>query len=99
MLLYRLLRELLFNVVKHAETSSAHLKLSHSEAGHPTLRVSDSGRGSNQVDRILSRAAEPPTTFGLPTMARRVQLMDGKMAVETAASSGFSVVIELPSKL
>lgn len=97
--LFRAARELLFNVVKHADTASAQLKLSLSKTGRPTLRVSDSGQGTHEVDRILNRSGELPTTFGLPTMARRVQLMDGKMTVETAASSGFSVVIELPNEL
>ena len=95
----RAARELLFNGVKHADTAPAQLKLSLSKTGRPTLGVSDNGQGTDELEHILNRTGELPTTSGLPTMPRRVQLMDGKMAVETAASSGFSVVIELPNEL
>ena len=88
-------RELLFN----GDTTSRLPTLSLFETGPPTLRASDSGQATDEFDRIVPRTNELPVVSEFPTMARSVQLMDGKIAVETAASSEFSPLIEPPNEL
>lgn len=88
---YRIVQEALTNVVKHAAARRASVVLS-SKNGKVTVLVEDDGCGFDP--------AEPTSGIGLVGMRERVQLLDGRLAVEsstgTATARGTTLIAELP---
>lgn len=88
---FQTVRELLFNVVKHAETSAAAIQLAHhNHSGRIT--VSDEGKGFNP-QAILH---DPQAAHGLLVVKERLGLMDGKMEIHSAPGAGTRITIEIP---
>ncbi len=93
-LLFQATRELLLNVVKHAQASCAWIELSQSDNGRLHLVVADDGVGFNTAD--------PPTSdstsgFGLFSIRERLELIGGRLEVESAPGSGTRVTVETPA--
>jgi signal transduction histidine kinase len=90
--LYRVAREALHNVVKHAHASRAHVRLAVDRAGvHLTVR--DDGVG------FASPAAAGPRTrasLGLASMHERVAELGGSVRVQSAPRRGTRVDVALP---
>jgi signal transduction histidine kinase len=90
-LLFEAARELLFNVVKHAETAHARLALSAMPDDGVCLTVSDEGAGCAPTD-----AESAPTNssgFGLFSIRERLELMGGHLEIETAPGRGTCVTV------
>lgn len=79
---YRIVREALANVVRHARASKVEISL-QAVAGWLELVVRDDGAG---FDPSL-----PRTTFGLLDMAERAELLDGNLEISSAIGSGTTV--------
>lgn len=85
--LYRLVQEALTNAVKHA--GAEHLSVEIIErGGKVTVRVSDDGSGF--------QVGTPSRGFGLVGMHERVELVDGRLAIDSTAGSGTTISAELP---
>jgi signal transduction histidine kinase len=85
--LYRIVQEALTNVVKHAHARHVSIVVTRKDGGVAAL-IEDDGRGF-----------EPGTDdhgLGLVGMRERVSLLGGRLAVESAAGSGTTVVAEVP---
>jgi two-component system, NarL family, sensor kinase len=91
-LLYAAARELLGNVVKHADARSATMTLSH-ERGRARLVVADDGRGipEGAVERSLGRGH-----IGLASQRARVEAAGGTLTVTSARGTGTVARVELP---
>lgn len=92
-LVFKLVRELLRNVVKHAGVSAARLKV-RGDAQRLHVHVGDEGRGFEwQLDMFGTRNGG----FGLWSIADRVSEVGGELAVDTAPGRGarFDLVIPL----
>ncbi|MEN8760456.1 MAG: PAS domain S-box protein, partial [Desulfobacterales bacterium] len=91
--LYRLVTEGLTNIRKHAAAGRITLKLA---AAFPNiiLRIEDNGRGFD----VKARAAEggQEKRMGLRSMQERVNLLNGKMKLQSKPGRGTKVVIKLP---
>lgn len=85
--LFRISQEALTNCARHARASCAEVKLS-ADAGQLTLSVSDDGVGA--ITPLTG------TGRGLPGMRERVEELGGQLYIETAATGGFQVRVELP---
>jgi signal transduction histidine kinase len=96
-LLFEATRELLFNVVKHARTGSARVTLSAAPDGKLQIVVSDDGAGFNPEEPKLDRAMA--TGFGLFSIRERLELLGGRMEVDTTLGRGTHVAILAPSSL
>lgn len=91
MLVFQIVRELLFNVVKHAGVDEARVVV---DAGPLaiTVRVEDDGRGFGG----------PPTEesgsggFGLVSLRQRLDPLGGRLGIVSAPGEGTQVTIELP---
>ncbi|MEX1020505.1 MAG: response regulator [Litorilinea sp.] len=109
-LVFQLVRELLFNVVKHSQVDTALLSMQYTD-GRLHVEVVDQGVGfdtaklNRPCDGTLSAPAsnsasngEPGTGsgFGLQSIRERLSLFDGDMVVESGPGKGTRVVIELP---
>ena len=91
--LFRAARELLFNVVRHAEVHEARVRLRR-RGRYVGLCVSDEGRGCDP------RELEGTPGFGLLSIRERVELLGGRMKIKTAQGRGsmFRIIIPDGSK-
>jgi signal transduction histidine kinase len=87
--LYRAVQEGLTNVRKHARASRVDIWLRYSPE-QTTLTVQDNGIGANM-------SAESRGSFGLIGIQERVQLLNGRMDIETVPQQGFQFTITLPN--
>ncbi len=92
-LLYRGLRELLMNVVRHAEAEKAKVTIGQ-EAGSVSLTVEDNGRGFD-FDQVVSRAGDAGG-FGLFSIRERLSSAGGRLEVESRPGKGARVTISVP---
>lgn len=92
-LLFQIIRELLFNVVKHAATDQAGVTL-HEEAGSLVMQISDGGRGF-EVEAV---APGRENGFGLRSMRERLNLIGGRMEIASQPGEGTRVTIYTPLK-
>ncbi|MFT3891243.1 MAG: PAS domain S-box protein [Anaerolineales bacterium] len=100
-LLFNCIRELLFNVVKHAEASQAVVSLQWMD-GNLRIEVSDDGKGF-PISKIgqLEHEAEfeedgIPTSYGLPTIRYQLSLFSGRIEIQSEAGKGTRVVLTIP---
>jgi two-component system NarL family sensor kinase len=86
-------RELLANVVHHADASELFLRL-HEDDGWLELVVEDDGRGFNP-EQLSSRLAEGH--IGLATQRVRVEAAGGRLEAVSIPHAGTRVAVRLPS--
>jgi PAS domain S-box-containing protein len=89
--IFQTVRELLFNVVKHAETSAATIHMSHNNGGG-RITVSDAGKGFDP-QAILHN---PRAAHGLLVVKERLGLMGGRMEIDSTPGGGTRITIEIP---
>jgi CheY-like chemotaxis protein/anti-sigma regulatory factor (Ser/Thr protein kinase) len=87
-LLYQGARELLFNVVKHSHADGAEVVLRSDVAHEVSLAVSDRGVGFEPA-RLGSEGTKGG--FGLFSIRERLELLGGRMEIETTAGAGTCV--------
>jgi signal transduction histidine kinase len=90
--LFQAVRELLWNVVKHAKTTAAVVRLERLN-GVVRVTVEDRGRG---FDPSRRPAPTEEGGFGLFSIAERVDLLDGKLEIESARQKGTRVTLTAP---
>jgi PAS domain S-box-containing protein len=86
-LLYHAVRELLVNIVKHAEASRVNISLS-AEGPNIRLSVEDDGRGFNpqQVEN----------GFGLFSIRERIRNVGGRLEIECGREGGTRIILLVP---
>ncbi len=92
-LLFQIIRELLFNVVKHAQVQEASVVLAETDRG---IRVTVADEGVGFDVTALPQQREFRTEFGLATIRERLSLFDGVVAVDSAPGQGTSITVSLP---
>lgn len=96
-LILQSVRELLFNVVKHADTATATV-IVHQElrqgVNNLVVQIADDGRGFEMA--TLPPGARAPETFGLYSIRERLHLFDGLLDVDSVPGNGTRVTIVLP---
>lgn len=90
-LLFQAVRELLFNIVKHAGILQAAVTLEQVD-GRGRITISDSGKGFD-VGTIIN---DPKTAHGLLIIQDRLGLVGGSMEVISKPAEGTRVVIKIP---
>ncbi len=90
-LLFQIVRELLFNVVKHAGVNTATVVLQQ-EGGACVIKVSDTGRGFDPV----AVAAKGEKGFGLFSINERLKLFGGRMTIQSAPGQGTAITVYAP---
>lgn len=87
--LFRTLRELLFNVIKHARTSIVTVRFEATQT-HAELSVSDKGIGFDPSE------LEGDGGFGLFSLRERVTALGGTVDIDSVRGEGTSVSVVLP---
>jgi PAS domain S-box-containing protein len=90
-LLYQLLRELLFNVTKHAGTDRARV-IAERTNEHVRLVVEDEGAGFDPAE--LDEASN--VGLGLPSVRERLELVGGELEVASSPDEGTRITITVP---
>ena len=88
--LFRIVQELITNVIKHARAKAIDIHLNEFD-NHLTIMVEDDGTGFNP-DQITKTSPG----MGLNNIDKRVELLNGKMIIESQKESGTSIIIEIP---
>lgn len=91
--LFQAIRELLLNIVKHAQTDRARVELRPLDHDWLRLVVTDSGRGFDPA-RLEDRRES--SGFGLFSIRERLEVLGGRMNLDTAPGQGTRTVIEVP---
>jgi two-component system CheB/CheR fusion protein len=92
-LLLELIRELLFNIVKHAGVKQARVMLEQKD-GMLVVRVEDDGTGFD-VTAVQGQDAVPPQ-LGLFSVAQRLQVIGGQLEIESTPGDGTLVSMAMP---
>ena len=95
-LLFQAVRELLLNVVKHAETKSARVEVTRLDNGRLRVGVFDEGAG---FDPLAVQARADDGGFGLFSLRERLESMGGSFRVDTAPGEGTRATAEIPGNL
>lgn len=93
---YRLIQEALSNVAKHAQATYVWVEITY-QAQMIKIVVKDNGIGFNlqQIKREQSKRE----SFGLVGMRERVELLEGRMEIESADQEGTTIVIHIPTNV
>ncbi len=100
-LLYSSVRELLFNIVKHAGMNQAVVSLDRIN-DELYIEVCDTGKGFNAA--VLAQRTSPSSagneyrqpSFGLPTLRHRLSLFGGDMDIESQPHTGTRITLRIP---
>lgn len=90
-LVFYAIRELLFNVVKHAETLEAAIRFEYYDS-HLLVIVRDQGAGFNS-EQVMNN---PHISHGLLMMRQRLYLLGCEMEVKSYPGNGTEVIMEVP---
>ena len=82
---YYVVAESLTNIAKHANASTAEVRLSRAD-GHARVEVIDDGVGG----------ADPSRGSGLRGLTDRVEALDGRLGVDSSSAAGTRVWAEIP---
>lgn len=93
LLLFQIVRELLFNVKKHAGTNRATVRLKQ-ERDQVVIIVADQGRGFDTGDLVADEAVAGG--FGLFSVRERLGLLGGRMLVRSEPRGGTRIDIYAP---
>jgi signal transduction histidine kinase len=93
MLLFHCVRELLFNIVKHAGTLQAKVTLEQ-VGGNGRITVSDQGKGFDFEGVMRDRQ----TAHGLLIIRDRLDLLGYRMLATAKPGQGTQVIIEIPKE-
>ncbi|GEM_PF-3052444 len=86
---YRIMQELLANIIKHANASIIQLEIQEEEE-HLSLGIIDDGGG-------LKEAVDKKDLFR--SIKRRLVLLDGRMQIETVTNKGTKIKLILPLEI
>lgn len=93
MWLYRCVRELLLNVVKHAQVSEASVALTVDSEQRLMIIVKDHGTGYDPASINADRSSQH---FGLASIRERLDTMGGRIREESSIGKGTSTTLTVP---
>ncbi|WP_299521364.1 sensor histidine kinase [Winogradskyella sp.] len=88
--LFRIIQELITNVVKHAEASEATVHLTNHDDSI-NIMVEDNGKGFNP-----SQITKTKKGMGISSIDKRVEHLDGKLTIESEQNKGTTIIIDIP---
>ena len=91
MMLYRIIQEILGNIMRHAEATKVNIELiKHDD--ELVLIVEDNGKGFDS-EKIKNQG------IGIKNIASRVEYLNGSVNFDSAMGRGTSVIVEIPLSL
>jgi signal transduction histidine kinase len=93
-LVFEAVRELLFNVVKHAQIDEATVLVERTPANEIAVTVEDTGAG---FDPAAAQDRRSGAGFGLFSIRERIGLIGGRMDMQTVPGKGTRVILRVPA--
>jgi two-component system CheB/CheR fusion protein len=93
LLVFQMIKELLFNVVKHAGVKEAEVRL-WADGDHLIVQVADQGDGFDVPAAIAEISHEG--NYGLSNMNERLRLFGGRLVIESKRGRGTTVTAVIP---
>jgi CheY-like chemotaxis protein len=90
---FQAVRELLFNVVKHAGVNRAKVTMTVDHGRNLCIVVADHGKGFDPARQV---AAANAGGFGLFNIRERLDFLDGRLLIESAPGQGASFTLTAP---
>jgi len=90
--IYRIIREAITNVRKHAKSQRLYVELSQ-EQDHLAIRVKDWGIGFTPTKQQLS---SPKRSMGLFSMYRRAEFFGGTLKINSSLGKGTEILVDIP---
>lgn len=90
--LYRVAQEALYNVARHAHAGHAHVIIRR-QGGDVCLKIEDDGKGFDPESRVHLKKNR---RLGLLGMRERMEMINGKLRVESTPGKGTTVIAEVP---
>lgn len=94
--IYRLIQEALTNVAKHAYPTYVLVEITY-QAQLVKIVVQDNGLGFKP--ELFQQKSKDHGHFGLIGMRERVELLEGRMEIESAENQGTKIVIHIPTNV
>lgn len=88
--LFRVIQELITNVIKHAEATEVTIHLTNHEDSI-NIMVEDNGKGFDPHQITITNAG-----MGISSIDKRVEHLDGKLTIESEINKGTTVIIDIP---
>lgn len=92
LIIFRIIQEVLQNIMKHAEAQKIDAVLSY-ESDCLKVKIKDDGKGFNLVDQS---EGEPTFGLGIRNMNSRASLIGGSVQIESKQGQGTVVTIDVP---
>ena len=92
-ILFRSIRELLFNVIKHAETLHAQVRI---QRKNNNVRLSVEDKGAGFPMQNMQETASSQKSFGLFNIRERIEYLGGTFECRSQKEKGTQVIIEMP---
>lgn len=89
--LYRIIQELVHNIIKHAKAKHALIQLYYQDNGTIDITIEDDGIG------LSEDAFEKPMSMGLKNIKDRVNDLGGKLDIQSSAETGTGIYLEFES--
>ncbi len=90
-MLFRIVQELITNIIKHAQASEAIIHLTH-HGDTVNLMIEDNGVGFDAPN------LKPTMGMGLYSIQKKVENLGGRVTIESITGKGTSVIIDIPLK-
>jgi signal transduction histidine kinase len=84
---YRIVQELMSNILKHAKASAVNIDVTRNN-GHITMIVTDDGRGFDST--------QPVEGIGLRNIRSRVNKLNGSFTIDSSPGHGTTSIVEFP---
>ena len=98
-LLFQSVRELLFNVVKHAGVTAARVQVTRHDPDHIRVVVSDEGTGFGGPEAVQPGGSLLVGGFGLFSIRERLHLIGGRLDVATGPGQGTRITLVAPCQV
>ena len=87
-MLYRIIQELINNIIKHADATEALIQI-NKEGNRLSLVIEDNGKGFD------TKEAEEKRSMGIATVKSRVDYLNGRLTIDSRKDIGTTVMIDL----
>lgn len=89
--IFRIIQELITNVIKHAESTEATIHLTNHE-DMLNIMIEDNGKGFNP-----KQVTKKHKGMGISSIDKRVEHLGGTMTIESEPKKGTTVIIDIPT--
>lgn len=91
LILYRVIQELVHNILKHSKATKASIKFTYENNNpHLVIKISDNGIGFNQKEQEFG--------IGLSSIKSRIKILDGNININSERGIGTHIYIAVPMK-